>query len=75
MSNWHIEYICVKCKKVLSCDHRNYNDGVCPLCGFRDERAVTIAKTEWRTYRYIKTGPWWKFWQPKIKEYYNESKN
>ena len=71
-SVWRTEHICVGCKQPLSFHQRVSNLGTCPLCGFRGDGVCTIAATTARSYRLIRTGPWWRFWEKPKRVYERE---
>ena len=59
---WKIAYFCKSCKQELTRNQRMYSYGVCPLCGYKDIKNLTIVATIEMVKKYIKIHPWWKFW-------------
>ena len=68
---WKTEFRCINCEKRLSENQRCYNNGMCPLCGYKDRYAATIAKTTSHAYRLVKTGGFW-IWTKYKREYLDD---
>lgn len=61
-------YFCVNCDGEMSDDTRRYNNGRCPLCGFKHPHARTFVACYERGYRLVpsEAAPsWWEFWKRK----------
>ena len=62
-NRWLTVRLCAACDGQLSYHDVMYSFGRCPLCGYKDPRAITVVKTRERAFRLVSTGPWWQFWR------------
>lgn len=69
MSTWRSANFCVECEAELSLYAASRNAGVCPACGHRSKYSPTIAETYTRAFRYLPRSKWWRFWEPKRRQY------
>jgi len=67
VSDWQIEYRCIKCDHVVSHDTMFCSHGLCPHCGHKSP--CNIMQTKWLAYRLLKVGRWWQFWVKPMREY------
>lgn len=58
---------CASCHHVLSDQERYYSDAVCPYCGWKDPRALTIVSCTQKIAIWVwePNRRWWQFWKPK----------